>query len=445
MKFIKFFIFTIIIFFQCSEQLSSQPYIVVLDPGHGGRNLSPISIYGDKYNPLYRYHTDRYRSGAYLKGVKESEEVYAISKKIKNILNLTLTTKGRNKFKKILKKYTKKIPKEIKPVKSYLSRKKGYVDHYQISQYDINSPYRLYDHLDLKTEKKILGTISRINQLKPQLTVTIHLTSGYGAKYGALNSVITPGYKTYKQALAYNKVNFKKQRAIKKKFYKSPYKAWFGNIRKRSLFEWFLCDSWVYFNGYWSKKSGKSVDLSKVRGYRHNMVSWAYNDADGWVARAKKHPQDSPYALQLKYFSPKGKFWKREKSIFENYRRENGYEGYGGDNFYASQELLRYIRKGLHVNGISKKKLPKLKHPYISTWSVPTYINSISAYLEIGYLGNKIESKRILNKKRYYAEALAVGIYSLLNSLPQNKRTKDFPKGRKLNLKKYKNYFNEVN
>ena len=161
----------------------------------------------------------------------------------------------------------------------------------------------------------------------------------------------------------------------------------------------------------------------KFRGYRHNMVTWRYQDKSGWYLKAKKHPKWSSYARELKYFTPKGAFWRRERLQPEAWRRENGPEKYGGDNLYASHELLRYLRKGLLVNHIENKNtLPEILEPYFSTWSVPSYINAISAYLELGYLDIKADYNRLLKYKKIYAEAIAVGIYSLFFSLTQKKK-----------------------
>ena len=45
-------------------------------------------------------------------------------------------------------------------------------------------------------------------------------------------------------------------------------------------------------------------------------------------------------------------------------------------------------------------------NPYISTWAIPSYINSISAYLEIGYLDVEADIKEFLIIKKYTQKVL---------------------------------------
>jgi len=427
-------------------------YIVVLDPGHGGRDLLPKSVYGDKYDPLLGEYRDHFRPGAQNKGLIESEEVYSIAEKTYKILELTHSSEGQKEFEQILKKYSKNIGninwENQKPIKVYISRIPGYSKEYLSKKTDINAPYRLYDFPDIYTGEMQKGTISRINALNPHLVVSLHLTAGRKEKNGAIASVITPGYDTYKMALDYVRTkNVSKRQKIRRKFFASPYANWMVSNDSRTHFQWFLCDAWIYFTGYWSKKDGLSADKRKFRGYRHNMMQWIYADKEDWVETAKKHPPNSPYSFDLLNFTPEGPFWEREKDIPERWRRTEGEEGYGGDNLYASQELLRYIRNGMIVNKVnSKKTAPKILNPYLSTWSVPTYLNAISAYLELGFLDNSYDRERLVNHKQVYAEALAVGIYSLVYSLQQDSGSKDelLPKGKPINFEKYENY-NEEN
>ena len=259
--------------------------------------------------------------------------------------------------------------------------------------------------------------------------------------------MVTPGYDTYKLALDYVKTkNTSQKQKIRRKFFSSPYASWMAANSSRTHFQWFLCDAWIYFTGYWSKKDGLSADKRKFRGYRHNMMHWAYADGDGWVETARNHPPNTAFSNNLKNFVPEGPFWEREKDVPERWRRTEGEEGYGGDNLYASEELLRYVRKGMIVNKVnSKKRAPQILNPYMSTWSVPTYLNAISAYLELGFLDNKYDRERLIKHKQVYAESLAVGIYSLFYSLEQKKNSKDklSPKGKRINYEKYENYNGE--
>ena len=428
-----------------------ESYIVVLDPGHGGRDLLPKSVYGDKYDPLIGEYRDHFRPGAQHKGIIESEEAYSIAEQTYEILELTHTEKGRKEFEEILKKHSNFSGsinwENQKPIKVYLSRVANYSKNYDFKKTDINAPYRLYDFPDIYTGETQKGTISRINDLNPHLVVSLHFTSGRKEKYGALASVVTPGYDTYKMALDYVRTKSTSQKQkLRRKFFASPYANWMVTNDSRTHFQWFLCDAWIYFTGFWSKKDGLSADKKKFRGYRHNMVHWAYSDSGDWVETAKKHPSDSAYSLNLNDFIPEGPFCEREKDVPERWRRTEGEEGYGGDNLYASQELLRYVRNGMIANKVnSKKTAPEILNPYLSTWSVPTYLNAISAYLELGFLDNKYDRERLLKHKKVYAESLAVGIYSLFYSLDSKANSADdlSPKGKRINFEKYENYNQE--
>jgi hypothetical protein len=413
---------------------------VVLDPGHGGRYLEPNSVYGDKYDPGSVTFMEGYRPGAGVTGLNENEDVYEISLLVKDFLDLTLTKEGRNTFYQILKKYDNSARPPTEPIEAILSRKAGYLERYREIDYDINRDYRLYDHDDLLDQNPVEGVISRINTLKPDLVVSLHLTGGNPGKYGGMAAVIAPSYKIFQNAMDYVKGNDQQRKDIKKSFIDGPYGKWFISEHGRTNFEWFLCDSWIYFTGYWSNVDGLNPDLEKFRGYRQNMITWNYRDESLF--------NNNPYVSNighLKYFKPEGKFWEREKSDPETWRRDGGPEGYGGDNLYASQELLRFLRKGLVVNHVkSSVNLPEIAPPYISTWSVPTYVNAVSAFLELAYLDNKYDFNRIVKYKKVHAEAIAVGIYSLLQGTKSQASAKQnkLPWGMPVDFTKYKTYKN---
>ncbi len=428
------------------HNLEKPVYRVVLDPGHGGLNIMPRSVYGDKYDPINKIYADNFRPGAYHEGIWEHEEVYKIARLIQSYLFLTRTKSGKIKFQKIMRKYSKKALYKIYPIDVYISRENSYAMNYFDIYEDINALYRLYDYPDIRTNKMKKGRISKINSYKPHLVVTIHLTRGQRNKMGALNSVITPGLDTYKIALEYAKASNQDKKDIMNQFLVSSYQNWF-KVAGRDHFESFLLDACVYFTGYWCDRINLSAIEDKFKGYRHNMFSWKYADQPNWIDRAIRHPKNSQYSKNLKDFTLEGPFWQREQGREERWRREGGIEGYGGDNLYASNELLRFLRKGFLVNKVHpKEKLPQILEPYISTWSISTYVNAVVAYIEIGYLDIEADFNRILNHKKEYAESIAVGIYSLFfssNQLKDNQK-KNFPWGRKIDFKKYKNYFSKV-
>jgi hypothetical protein len=155
---------------------STARYTVVIDPGHGGLSLNPVSIHGDKYDSVQKKYLAAYQEGASYQDLYEGEIAYEIALSVKQILDLTNTSEGRVKFQKILSKYTSStyVPKE--PVKIIISREKGYsISGFnkfdKVENQDYNAPFRLFDFPDINTSKKMSGLISRINSKTPDLVV----------------------------------------------------------------------------------------------------------------------------------------------------------------------------------------------------------------------------------------------------------------------------------
>ena len=55
-----------------------------------------------------------------------------------------------------------------------------------------------------------------------------------------------------------------------------------------------MADAWIYFNGYWPNKAGNQTNIERFEGYRSNMITWRYRDADGWEKTIKNN--EGPYA-----------------------------------------------------------------------------------------------------------------------------------------------------
>lgn len=51
---------------------------------------------------------------------------------------------------------------------------------------------------------------------------------------------------------------------------------------KWSRLENAIADAWIYFNGYWPNQAGTESNVERFEGYRANMITWRYKDADGW-------------------------------------------------------------------------------------------------------------------------------------------------------------------
>ena len=436
---LRFYLIFITTLVACTELTA---YRVVLDPGHGGRDILPVSAYGDKWDPLRGEYLDRFREGARCQGVWELEAMYDIAQRAKVLIELTHTREGQAQFKQILARYTDNPPEIIQSIEVFLSRDENYTELYSTNRDDLNAPYRLFDYPDQKTGTMKPGTISRINALKPELVVTLHLTHTESPASGAMATVITPGFQTYDLARQFVRASGTERRRVQQRFSKTPYAQWFISDDRYRLFNSFMADAFIYFIGYWSKPDGVHVDFTRYRGYRHNLLNWSYADSFESMLALNGKPNER-YAHNLSEFEPLGSFWVREQSDPENWRRENGEEGFGGDNHYAGTEILRYTRQAFLVNGAdSYKTLPKILRPYISTWAIPTYINAISAYLELAHTTSRRDYHRMAHERHIYAEAVAVGVYSLFYGLESksSNQGKNFPKGKAVNWGRYENF-----
>jgi len=433
-----------VVFFVVSADREGE-YLVVLDPGHGGLGIAPKEVHGDKYDPVLKKYLIYYQQGTSYKGYHESDITYRIALKAQEILQLTETSEGRKKFRAIVQKYVPDAKIVSKTIKVELLRDKGFLKSGKSvptigpDDGDINAPYRIYDYPDLETGIRQPGLVSRINSRNPHLVVSIHINSGYGSKPGAMSSIVSPGYRTYSRALEYIRGDSSDRARVYREFDKSVYRYWYSPDNTRSNFEWFLSDAWVYFTGYWSKKKGLEADLTRFKGIKHNYFQWAYQDENYWKG---KFTVDQVLSPSLSGFKPEGLFWERELSEPEQWRREEGPEGFGGDNLYAGNEILRFIRKGLLIHGVdTKASLPVLRRPTMSAWSVPIYINAISSYLEIGFIDNPRDFARMTRHTDVYGEAVAVGVYSLLFGLEKEGETlEDEPRGKPLDLFRYENH-----
>ncbi|WP_442915955.1 N-acetylmuramoyl-L-alanine amidase [Leptospira sp. GIMC2001] len=414
-------------------------YKIVIDPGHGGNNQNPYEEFGDKYDTITGKFLEKYKPGTSYKGRTEREIVLELSKEVTEILELTKTKEGFAKFKKIASNYTKS---EITPIQFnvLMTRTDDYTSLKQESGLDENYKYRLYDFPDKKSGKKVLGRMSVINKFQPYLVVSIHLNPSYPGHPGGMAAVIAPPYRVFQQLRLISNGKGKSS-----SFTNSAYGNWLQFVSSWNHLENAMTDTWIYFNGYWSDRSGKKTDLNKFAGYRQNMVTWRYADPIGWEEQAKLGGRGA-YAKNHNDFIARGKFWNRERGQAEAWRRDYGREGLGGDNLYASNELLRFVQYGLRRHVKDEKGNPPslgpIQPPYISTYSLPTYINAICAFLEIGYIDNDRDMKYIQGHKKQVAESLAVGIYSLFRGVkPIHKKGMPYiPKGKQVNFKRYENY-----
>lgn len=423
-------------------------YKIVIDPGHGGTKQTPYEIYGDKFDTVSGRYLEPYKNGATYKNRTEHEIVLQIGKEVKDILDLTKTKKGFKKFQSYIKIFSDSDSPWIK-LESVMTRTDSYMDKNYREKDDKNELYRLYDYPDFNTGEMKEGRLSFINKQEPQLVISLHIND-MGSKNetdnGGMGAVLTPSYQTFDLL---KRISEKK--ADPDQFLNSPWSNWMIFERGWSRLENAIADSWIYFHGYWPNKEGNKADLNRFEGYRYNMVSWKYKDIDGW--EEKINDPDSPYSLDHSQFRATGTYWDRERSKPEILKRENGPEGFGGDNHYASAEILRFLQYGLRLgtsNSDEYKTPNPILSPYISTYSLPALINAISAYIELGDIRSNKDIYYLTQKKKRTAIAISVAIYSLFNGLEIRKiETPYTPKGKKIEFDKYiykngKSYFTNI-
>lgn len=432
---------TVFIDFPCEIYNTDFPeYRVVIDPGHGGLSLTPKKLHGDRFDSISGNYIDYYAYGVRFGNIIEHEIVYSIAAKVKNLLDLCRPGGDFHAFSKIVRRFTDDDIQKIVII-TELSRPKADKTELEKS-HDPNADFRLFDYPDRNGDIKP-GRMSRINAFKPHLVVSLHCDFRAPVYFRGINPVITAPYSFLSRGLEYIKGK-EKSRDF---FFSSPYRDWFTESVKRTGFKWFLNDVSVYFTGF-PVDNSLEVKYDKFLGYRQNMVEWRYKD-NAWENYAKKHPPNTLYSGSPLDFIQAGKFWEREKSIYEAYRRDGGPEGFGGDNLYASSELIRYILFSLYQEG-SDHRSQRPGRPYISVWSLPLLVNAISAYIELGYLHSRRDRFLLTEKQDEIAEGIAAGIYSLFTGVEiKKKEYKYLPRGKRIDLLKYRmsngvSYFDSV-
>jgi len=411
-------------------------YRVVIDPGHGGSNIRRKD---DKWDPVSEQYLESYLPGMTYKNLTEHEVMLQLARRVEYYLKLTETASGWEEFQKILETISgsKEFPRI--QFKTMMSREDSW-NHRGLPANDIrtNAPYRLYDFPDPDDKSKILpGRISAINNFQPHLVVSLHLNPAGKGNPGGMTAVLAPGYRTFDLL---RKITLKK--ASVKEFNKLPWSDKFLlSDRGWNHFQSARADAWVYFHGYRCNKAGTAPWLEKNRGIRYNMVQWRYADGPEWITEARKK---GPGRFSMKYtdFEPEGSFFDRERSQAEAWRREDGPLGYGGDNHLASDELLRFAQYGTRrfLNKKAEAILGPIQQPYVSTYAMPTFVNAINAYLEIGHLNRSRDRALVIGQREVLAKSLAAGIYSLFVGLkPAQGKEPYRPRGTPVDFKKYEN------
>lgn len=417
-------------------------YRVVIDPGHGGFFSRDKARDGDKYDHVTGRYLDYFAEGANYKGIYEHKLVYQISLKVIERLSLCSGDDGDfEEFKKIVARFSSKEPRRIR-IETMISRDESLTDYQKENENDPNGPYRLYDYPDSDGDM-IKGRISKINAFKPHLVVSLHMADTAPPDYLGMNGIIVPPYNVLKKGF---------DRLKKGKTGKFDdagiIRSWFQESKKLPRRFYYFKDVSQYFTGYGITTKYKP-DFADFNGYKYNMVHWSYCDDKDWEVQARSHADNTQYSADYNSFIEQGRFWEREKSVYEEYRRGRSFTDFGGDNYYATYEIIRYILYSLHLNGVDGQD-KKPGKPFISTWSVPLLVNAISAYIELGYFDRKWDREVLTDRHNELADGIAVGIYSLLAGIDGLEGEFRYrPSGKCIDLEKYsitneKSYFGIV-
>lgn len=424
------------------QEYEAPTYRVILDPGHGGIAKHPMSVHGDRYDTIRGRYLETFKEGASRRSLHEHILVYDIARRAERLLSGLAPGGDAKRFFRVLSKYTKRAPRTIY-IETGMSRGKSITEEEADLVEDPNAPFRLFDYPDASGSIQ-KGRISRINQARPHLVVSLHMAAAGPRDYEGMNPVIIPPHGLLQKGFEY----LRGERDDSAFFRRSPYRDWFIEDTSRSDFSWFLNDTSLYFTGYPLRRN-RETDFTRFRGYRYNMVDWSYADDPGWEHAARHNIRSSRYARRVDDFVPEGRFWDRERSTCENFRRDGGEEGFGGDNAYAAYEIIRYICYSLHLSD-DDHPTQKPGKSYVSVWIMPLHINAVNAFIELGYLNRKRDRHLFTKRRNEIAEGIAVGIYSLCAGLEVKEGDYKYaPRGKRIDFGRYRlpdgsNYFDAV-
>ncbi len=411
-------------------------YVVVIDPGHGGARY--VAQEDERWDPVTGKYLSFYAPGMVFGKYSEDQVVLGLSKRLKEYLDLTQSDAGWKKFQDILKTFTDSGKFERIKFKTAMTRDKSWREGgLGASHPEVNAPFRLYDYPDPKNRAKMLqGRISYANSQRPYLIVSIHLNPAGAGHPGGMGAVLAPGYRTFDTLRL---IDLKKKSM--ELFTRSPWQpGWLITDAGWSKWDAARSDTWVYFHGFRKDKNGR---LSSPRGLRQNLFAWRYKDKADWISKARAGGP-GPYSKDYEKFQATGAFWDRERSEPEQWRREGGSLGYGGDNHLASDELMRFVQQGVRI------QVPGLRHPgavgpiitpFVSTYTLPTYVNAINAYLEIGHLNIERDRNLVVGHPDAVTRSLAAGVYSLFAGLQTRAGYGPYrPRGKKIEWERYEKY-----
>lgn len=398
---------------------------VFLDPGHGGKPENQSRRGGAHWDPLQGKFLNYYRYGSEYRAKKkdggfvisEQGQVLELAKLVRERLHWTHSDEGWARFQALLSDFGGVLPpfRRVR-FETRLARENDYATHPEAGRRDINRHFRIFDSPAAYPHKPggpmMPGRLSNSAAFSPHIQVSLHIDGSTNNWQRGMSALFVPGPDHLERArqVALGKVEASTFDARIKRYwsYRGPYRTKVG---------WMLNDMWTYYTGFGADQSGKELHEKGYIGQRWQHVDWAYAD-----------PVEAAPRKSLAEYPP-GPFFDREKSRFELVRRSGGPEEVGGDNLYAGQELLRFIRyawwKDYQGSGKAwaedlppKKYLPPHEKPTAADWAMPLFTNAVAPFLELGQLQNWKDRYLLTDKLEAAADGLAVGLYSLAVGLP---------------------------
>ncbi len=436
--FIVAFIIFITIFI--IREVTKPLYIVVaINPNHGGKEAKASQFDGDRYDELTSKFTKDYKEGLYYQNLSEFDLLLNLSKKIYNLFKDTKTKTGWKKFEKILKKYAQSTNIKFKKVvfEPLLTKETNYNYYEKKEEKDINRYFRLMDSPSKSLLKKYhKGILSFIYKYRADIILNFDLNYG-GSDSKSIFSINVPSF--YFFEFVKNKIiksNFSFNLSeIKNNEYRYIIQHWWGNNQTEKIRN-LINDVWIYFTGYIPKENYIQPDLDKFMGLGYNMFDWDYRDSTRWYKDYDDKDENPHYNSDLRLWKPAGEFWKRERMIVELKRRKDGILSFGGDNLYASEEIIKYIQYILATENFYIYSAP----PVFKYDELSLYTTGISININLGSI-YKEETQKLLTKySNILSEAICVGIYSIsagFNIKTNIKKDLSTPVGKPIDFKFY--------
>ncbi|MBN1899022.1 MAG: hypothetical protein JW827_09610 [Spirochaetes bacterium] len=394
--------------------------IVAFNPPDGGKPARASKTDGDYYNEVTSVFTENIEKGSVYGNLSEYKLIATLYQKTANILNDTLTVSGWKSFEKILKKYSKK-KKQFEKVafESFITKPHPYRFYEQKGEKDVNRYFRLMDSPSENILKKYNnGILSHLFSMKPDIIINFDLGENY-----RLFSINMPSFKFFdyirKKYIRSGQLNF----SDLGKPYRSIAKNWRGDNEKEKINN-LLHDMKLYFTGY----SG-----NRFLGLGYNMIDWDFRDSSGWFKNFNDKEDNPHYQTDLKKWQAQGKFWERETMKVELKRRQ-GKRYPGGDNQYASAEIIKYIRNILNGKEISLQR----SGPVFQYDEIDLYTTGIVINVHLGSLNNENIRSLLTTHSDALAEAICVSLYSLTMGYdlhPVKKNISDLPSGDPIDFK----------